>query len=139
MEAIVSRGPAPGKEKKLLEQMRDVMRVKHYRLRTERTYCDWVERFIRFHAQAGPRSGDEDKPQAGSMRYLWRHPREEEGKTQAGLRPRGAYAPEGSMRYVWRHPRAMGEAEVSPFPFLVRAPRSRACSWRLCTLTTFAQ
>jgi len=25
------------------------MRVKHYSLRTERSYCDWVERFIRFH------------------------------------------------------------------------------------------
>jgi integron integrase len=23
--------------------------VKHYSLRTERTYCDWIERFIRFH------------------------------------------------------------------------------------------
>src|SRR5579884_2900654 len=34
---------------KLLDQVRDVMRLKHYSLRTERTYCDWIERFIRFH------------------------------------------------------------------------------------------
>ncbi len=35
--------------------MRDVMRLKHYSLRTERTYCDWVERFIRFHGLQHPR------------------------------------------------------------------------------------
>jgi len=32
--------------------MRDVMRVKHYSLRTERSYCDRVERFIRFDSFA---------------------------------------------------------------------------------------
>jgi integron integrase len=42
------------KPKKLLEQMRDVMRMKHYSLRTERTYCDWAERFIRFHGKRHP-------------------------------------------------------------------------------------
>ena len=35
--------------------MRDVMRVKHYSLRTEQTYCDWVERFIRYHKLRHPR------------------------------------------------------------------------------------
>jgi len=25
------------------------MRLKHYSIRTERSYCDWIERFIRFH------------------------------------------------------------------------------------------
>lgn len=45
-----------GKPKKLLDEMRDVMRLKHYSLRTEQTYCDWVERFIRFHgAKTHPR------------------------------------------------------------------------------------
>lgn len=44
-----------GKEKKLLEQMRDVLRVKHYSWRTEQTYCDWTERFIRFHKMRHPR------------------------------------------------------------------------------------
>lgn len=37
------------KPKKLLEQTRDVLRLKHYSLRTERSYCDWIKRFIRFH------------------------------------------------------------------------------------------
>lgn len=31
------------------------MRVKHYTLRTEQTYCDWVERFIRFHKLRHPK------------------------------------------------------------------------------------
>ncbi|MBA2433834.1 MAG: hypothetical protein H0V54_01890 [Chthoniobacterales bacterium] len=25
--------------------MRDVIRLKHYSIRTERAYCDWIERF----------------------------------------------------------------------------------------------
>ena len=41
-------------KKKLLDQVRDVMRLKHYSLRTERTYCDWIARFIRFHKMRHP-------------------------------------------------------------------------------------
>jgi integron integrase len=43
------------KPKRLLEQVRDVLRVKHYSLRTERSYCDWIERFIRFHQMRHPK------------------------------------------------------------------------------------
>jgi integron integrase len=39
---------------KLIEQVRNVMRFKHYSLRTERTYWDWIERFIRFHEMRHP-------------------------------------------------------------------------------------
>src|SRR5437870_3605536 len=48
MQMFVTKSPAADKPKKLLERARDVIRVKHYSLRTERTYCDWIERFIRF-------------------------------------------------------------------------------------------
>ncbi len=41
-------------KKKLLDQVRDMMRLKHYSLRTERTYCDWIARFIRFHQMRHP-------------------------------------------------------------------------------------
>jgi integron integrase len=34
---------------KLMDQVRQVMRYHHYAYRTERTYCDWILRFIRFH------------------------------------------------------------------------------------------
>ena len=37
----------------LLSEMRDVMRRMHYSIHTERSYCDWVKRFIHFyHLQA---------------------------------------------------------------------------------------
>lgn len=61
MSSILETATAPGKGKKLLEQMRDVLRVKHYSLRTERTYCDWVERFIRFHGLRHPRQMGEEE------------------------------------------------------------------------------
>ncbi len=55
MNPVVDPAPAARKEKKLLDQMRDVMRLKHYSIRTERSYCDWVERFIRYHHLRHPR------------------------------------------------------------------------------------
>ncbi len=35
--------------KKLLEQLRDQIQVKHYSSRTEETYAYWVREFILFH------------------------------------------------------------------------------------------
>jgi integron integrase len=35
--------------------VRDALRLKHYSLRTERSYCDWIIRFIRFHDLRHPR------------------------------------------------------------------------------------
>ena len=37
------------RDRKLLEQMREVKRLKHYSIRTERSYCDWVRRYVKFH------------------------------------------------------------------------------------------
>jgi integron integrase len=55
--ALTSVSPAnPGsKPKKLLDQTRDVLRLKHYSLRTERSYCDWIKRFIHFHKLRHPK------------------------------------------------------------------------------------
>ncbi|TBW03574.1 integron integrase [Azotobacter chroococcum] len=39
---------------RLLDQMRDRIRVKHYSIRTEQVYCDWVKQFIRFHQYRHP-------------------------------------------------------------------------------------
>ena len=46
---------------KLLDQLREVLRVKHYSLRTEEAYGQWVRRYLKFHRDA-----------AGG----WRHPRD---------------------------------------------------------------
>jgi integron integrase len=40
---------------KLLDQVRDVIRRKHYSLRTEQSYTDWIRRFILFHNKRHPR------------------------------------------------------------------------------------
>ena len=45
---------------KLLDQVRHVIRARHYSRETEKTYVDWIKRFLRFHAAHGG----------------WRHPRE---------------------------------------------------------------
>jgi integron integrase len=38
-----------GKEKKLLDEVRDVLRVGHYSLHTERAYVDWIRRYVKHH------------------------------------------------------------------------------------------
>ena len=55
MDPVVEPAPALHKPKKLLEQVRDVMRLKHYSFRTERCYCEWIARFIRYHGKRHPR------------------------------------------------------------------------------------
>ena len=37
-----------------LDQMRAVLRVHRYALRTERAYCDWVRRYVKFHGMRSP-------------------------------------------------------------------------------------
>lgn len=42
-------------EKKLLDQLRDALRARHYSPRTEETYVDWNRRFILFHNKRHPK------------------------------------------------------------------------------------
>ena len=49
---------------KLLDQVRGKIRLKHYALSTERSYVNWVERFLRFHKDRN--------------NGIWQHPREME-------------------------------------------------------------
>ena len=53
MAPTIQTGISPGKPK-LLEQVRDVIRRKHYSFRTEQTYIDWIRRFILFHGKRHP-------------------------------------------------------------------------------------
>lgn len=41
---------------KLLDQVRDKLRVKHYAIRTEATYVDWIKRYIYFHDKRHPKN-----------------------------------------------------------------------------------
>jgi integrase len=40
--------------KKLLDQVRDAIRLKHYSIRTEASYVTWIKRYILFHNQRHP-------------------------------------------------------------------------------------
>jgi integron integrase len=42
------------KKPRLLDQVRQVIRVKHYSLRTEESYISWIKRFIFFHNKKHP-------------------------------------------------------------------------------------
>lgn len=55
----------PNPKARLLDQIREVMRFHHYSYRTEKTYSQWVRRYLAFHRRP-ERSG----PDGG-----WRHPR----------------------------------------------------------------
>jgi Phage integrase, N-terminal SAM-like domain len=46
----------PNPKLKLMDQVREVLRLKHYAIRTERCYCDWIRRYVHFH---GMRSREE--------------------------------------------------------------------------------
>ncbi|MHB8211693.1 MAG: phage integrase N-terminal SAM-like domain-containing protein [Acidithiobacillus sp.] len=45
----------PIRQPRLLEQVREALRLRHYSLRTERAYALWVKRFVLFHGKRHPR------------------------------------------------------------------------------------
>ena len=51
---IQSKPARSGQKPKLLEQVRDALRARHYSLRTEEAYVQWVRRFILFHHKRHP-------------------------------------------------------------------------------------
>ncbi len=40
---------------RLIDQVRDVLRVHHYNLRTKQRYLQWVQRFMLLHGMRHPR------------------------------------------------------------------------------------
>ena len=55
MAEVVRLDSASDKPKKLLDQVRDVIRRKHFSIRTEQVYTDWIRRFILYHNKRHPR------------------------------------------------------------------------------------
>ena len=41
--------------RKLLDQVRDAIRLKHYSYRTEQSYVEWIRRYILFHSKQHPK------------------------------------------------------------------------------------
>ncbi len=52
---IIPTKSTTAKSPKLLDQVRDKLRVKHYSIRTEHTYVDWIKRYIYFHGKRHPK------------------------------------------------------------------------------------
>jgi integron integrase len=55
MSPVVRLDSISDKPKKLLDQVRDVIRRKHFSIRTEQAYTDWIRRFILYHEKRHPR------------------------------------------------------------------------------------
>lgn len=56
MQIIAERNatPATTQQPKLMDRVRESLRVHRYALSTERTYCHWIKRFIIFHGKRHP-------------------------------------------------------------------------------------
>jgi hypothetical protein len=61
----------PAGKPKLLDQVRDVIRRKHYSIRTEQAYIDWIKRFIIYHGKRHPKEMAEEEV-AGFLTHLAR-------------------------------------------------------------------
>jgi hypothetical protein len=53
---------------RLLDQVREKIRLKHYSIPTEQAYLDWSKRFILFHGKRHPENlGSAEVEQRGRM------------------------------------------------------------------------
>ena len=50
----IQNNPEQGKPKKLLDLVRDSMRTHHYSFKTEKSYINWMKRYIFFHNKRHP-------------------------------------------------------------------------------------
>jgi site-specific recombinase XerD len=61
MQSPAVAGSAPVSKPKLLDRARQHLRVRHYSIRTEQSYIDWIRRFILFHGKRHPESMGEEE------------------------------------------------------------------------------
>lgn len=50
-----NQNPAIVKKPKLLDEVRNALRTKHYSMKTEKAYVHWIKRFILFHNKRHPK------------------------------------------------------------------------------------
>jgi len=100
---MIPESIVPNPKLKLLDQVSEVMRFKHYSLRTEQAYRQWIARFLRFHRVKAT-------PHLGPRPIAWQRG---EGEVLGGARKTAGGAP--ALPGMWRHPKDMGEAEVRSF------------------------
>jgi hypothetical protein len=74
---------------KLLDRVRWHLRVKHYSLRTEKSYIDWIRRFILFHKKRHPEQmGEEEISAYLTSLAVERHVAASNQNQHVKLRPR---------------------------------------------------
>ncbi len=54
MTSLIAASAQPAQKPKLLDRLREAIRVRHYSIRTEEAYVQWVRRFIFFHNKRHP-------------------------------------------------------------------------------------
>ena len=54
MSSAAINAPAPPPKPKLLDQVRQAIRMRHYSPKTEESYIHWIKRFIFFHNKRHP-------------------------------------------------------------------------------------
>ena len=74
----------PNPKLKLMDQVREVLRVRHYSIRTERCYCDWIRRYVQYHRM---RSREELFPGGGKVEEYLSDLRRQTSLTLNGPRP----------------------------------------------------
>jgi hypothetical protein len=52
--AASSGAPTVARPPRLLDQVRELLRMRHYSRRTEKAYVGWIRRFILFHGKRHP-------------------------------------------------------------------------------------
>lgn len=78
--------PPPQRGRKLLDQVRDAIRLKHYSERTGETYEYWIKKYVRFHSPGLSRG------------EVSRHPSESNFKVNNGLEDKGPFT--NSQSYI---------------------------------------
>jgi hypothetical protein len=64
--AVRETSPAHAPKPRLLDQVREAVRARHYSRRTEKTYIHWIKRYIFFHGKPST---------ASATRLSWAPPR----------------------------------------------------------------
>ncbi|MBK6388896.1 MAG: phage integrase N-terminal SAM-like domain-containing protein [Rhodoferax sp.] len=59
--------------RRLLEQVREVLRYKHYSLKTEQAYLYWIRFYVRWHGRHGQMQHPRDMGGAEVTLFLYRH------------------------------------------------------------------
>jgi hypothetical protein len=62
--AVREVGPASAPKPRLLDRVREAIRVRHYSRRTEKTYVGWIRRYIFFHGKRHPASWERPRSRA---------------------------------------------------------------------------